>query len=206
MIHRRLPALGAIALIATLALPTAALADDNTIVFGAALAATGRDAREGVLTKEGYDFWKDYVNAHGGIKVGGKTYKVDIKYADDETNPQTAARLIEKFIAQDHVNFILGPYGSAASASAASVVERLKVPMVEGNGSAEKIFSQGFKYTFAVLSPARRYLEGIIELALHEKVKPKTVIIFATEPFRFPSTPAGRCPKAGGRSTSITIG
>lgn len=180
MIHRRLPALGAVALISALALPalpTAALADDNTIVFGAALAATGRDAREGVLTKEGYDFWKDYVNAHGGIKVGGKTYKVDIKYADDETNPQTAARLIEKFIAQDHVNFILGPYGSAASASAASVVERLKVPMVEGNGSAEKIFSQGFKYTFAVLSPARRYLEGIIDLALHQKVKPKTVAV-----------------------------
>ena len=45
-------------------------------------------AREGELTKEGYEFWKDYVNAHGGLKVGGKTYKVDIKYADDESNPQ----------------------------------------------------------------------------------------------------------------------
>ena len=75
------------------------------------------------------------------------------------------------------MNFILGPYGSAASASAATVVERLKVPMVEGNGSAEKIFNQGFKYTFAVLSPARRYLEGIIDLALHEKVRPKTVAV-----------------------------
>ena len=73
-------------------------ADDNTIVFGAALAATGATAREGELTKEGYEFWKDYVNAHGGLKVGGKTYKVDIKYADDESNPQTAARLVEKFV------------------------------------------------------------------------------------------------------------
>ena len=39
------------------------------------------------------------------------------------------------------------------------------MPMVEGNGAAEKIFSQGFKYTFGVLSPARRYLEGILEMA-----------------------------------------
>ena len=169
----------AIALASTLALATAASApvraDDNTIVFGAALAATGSTAREGELTKEGYEFWKDYTNAHGGMKVGGKTYKVDIKYADDESNPQTAARLVEKFVSQDKVNFILGPYGSANSATAAAVVERLKVPMVEGNGSAEKIFSQGFKYTFAVLSPARRYLEGILEMALLQKPKPLTV-------------------------------
>jgi len=154
-------------------------ADDNTIVFGAALAATGRDAREGALTKEGYDFWKDYINAHGGLKVGGKTYKVDIKYADDETNAQTSARLVEKFITQDHVNFILGPYGSATSFSTAAVVERYKVPMVESNGASEKIFSQGFKYTFAVLSPARRYLEGVLDMALHQKPAPKTVAVVA---------------------------
>jgi branched-chain amino acid transport system substrate-binding protein len=157
--------------------PAAARADDATITFGAALAATGSTAREGELTKEGYDFWKDYVNAHGGLKVAGKTYKVNILYADDESNPQTAARLVEKFVSEDKVNFILGPYGSANSATAAAVVERLKVPMVEGNGSAEKIFSQGFQYTFAVLSPARRYLEGILEMALTEKPRPQTVAI-----------------------------
>jgi branched-chain amino acid transport system substrate-binding protein len=171
----------ALAVAGTLALTSAvsapARADDNTIVFGAALAATGSTAREGELTKEGYEFWKDYINAHGGLKVGGKTYKVDIKYADDESNPQTAARLVEKFVSQDKVNFILGPYGSANSATAAAVVERLKVPMVEGNGAAEKIFSQGFKYTFAVLAPGRKYLQGILEMALTEKPKPKTVAV-----------------------------
>jgi branched-chain amino acid transport system substrate-binding protein len=53
----------------------------------------------------------------------------------------------------------------------------LKVPMVEGNGAAEKIFSQGFKYTFAVLAPGRKYLQGILEMALTEKPKPKTVAV-----------------------------
>jgi branched-chain amino acid transport system substrate-binding protein len=172
----RFLAMGAcIALVSSM--PVVARADDATITFGAALAATGATAREGELTKEGYEFWKDYVNAHGGLKVGGKTYKVNILYADDESNPQTSARLVEKFVSEDHVNFILGPYGSGNSATAAAVVERLKVPMVEGNGSAEKIFSQGFQYTFAVLSPARRYLEGILEMALTQKPRPQTVAI-----------------------------
>jgi branched-chain amino acid transport system substrate-binding protein len=161
----------------TTAVPAPATAADDTIVFGAALAATGSTAREGELTKEGYEFWKDYINAHGGMKVGGKTYKVDIKYADDESNPQTAARLVEKFVSEDNVNFILGPYGSANSATAAAVVERLKVPMVEGNGAAQSIFSQGFKYTFAVLAPGTKYLQGILEMAQTLKPKPKTIAI-----------------------------
>ena len=118
MNHFRLGGFFALTIASALAFTTAvpvrpAAAADDTIVFGAALAATGSTAREGELTQEGYEFWKDYVNAHGGLKVGGKTYKVDIKYADDESNPQTAARLVEKFVSQDKVNFILGPYGSA---------------------------------------------------------------------------------------------
>jgi branched-chain amino acid transport system substrate-binding protein len=169
------PLVLALSLAATAAAPVAA--DDNTIVFGAALAATGSTAREGQLTKECYEFWKDYVNAHGGLKVAGKTYKVDIAYADDESNPQTAARLVEKFVSQDHVNFILGPYGSPNSATAAAIVERLKVPMVEGNGAAESIFNQGYKYTFAVLAPGKRYLEGVLDMALHQKNPPHTVAI-----------------------------
>jgi branched-chain amino acid transport system substrate-binding protein len=170
--------LGALACVALASsIPVVARADDATITFGAALAATGATAREGELTKEGYEFWKDYVNSHGGLKLGGKTYKVDILYADDESNPQTSARLVEKFVSEDKVNFILGPYGSGNSATAAAVVERLKVPMVEGNGSAEKIFNQGFQYTFAVLSPAKRYLEGILQMALTMKPRPQTVAI-----------------------------
>jgi branched-chain amino acid transport system substrate-binding protein len=166
---------GALAL--TTAVPAPASAANGTIVFGAALAATGSTAREGELTKEGYDFWKDYVNSHGGMKVAGKTYNVDIKYYDDESNPQTAARLIEKLVSEDHVSFILGPYGSANSATAAAAVERLKVPMVEGNGAAASIFNQGYKYTFAVLAPGFKYLQGILEMARTLKPTPKTVAI-----------------------------
>jgi branched-chain amino acid transport system substrate-binding protein len=176
---RRIGALAALFLTLSLSATTIVpvSAQTNTIVFGAALAATGTNAREGTLTKEGYDFWKDYVNSHGGLKIGGTTYKVDIDYQDDESNPQTAARLVEKLVSEDHVNFILGPYGSPNSATAAAMVERLKVPMVEGNGAAESIFNQGYKYTFAVLAPGKRYLQGVLELALTLKPKPQTVAI-----------------------------
>ena len=180
MQFRPVAALGIIALCASLfapAVPVSAAGD--TILFGSPVSLTGSLTKEGHLTQEGYDFWKDYVNAHGGLKVGGKSYKVEIKYYDDESKPATAASLAERLIDQDHVNFILGPYGSGTAFTVAQMVERKKIPMVEGNGAAEKIFSQGFKYTFAVLSPAKRYLEGVLQLSRKQTPKAQTVAITA---------------------------
>ena len=173
-------ALGILALCATLAAPSVPVsAAGDTILFGSSVSLTGSLAKEGKLTQEGYDFWKNYINAHGGLKVGGKSYKVEIKYYDDESKPATAAALAERLIDQDHVNFILGPYGSGTSFTVAQIAERKKIPMVEGNGAAEKIFNQGFKYTFGVLSPAKRYLEGILQMTKAQKPPAQTVAITA---------------------------
>ena len=173
-------ALGILALSATLAAPSAPVsAAGDTILFGSPVSLTGSLTKEGHLTQEGYELWKNYVNAHGGIEVGGKSYKVDIKYYDDESKNDTSAQLAERLIDQDHVNFLLGPYGSGTSFTVAQIAERKKIPMVEGNGAAEKIFNQGFKYTFGVLSPAKRYLEGILDMAHSQKPGAQTVAITA---------------------------
>jgi branched-chain amino acid transport system substrate-binding protein len=173
-------ALGILALCATLAAPSVPVsAAGDTILFGSPVSLTGNLTKEGHLTQEGYELWKTYVNSHGGIKVGAKTYKVDIKYYDDESKNDTSAQLAERLIDQDHVNFLLGPYGSGTSFTVAQIAERKKMPMVEGNGAAEKIFNQGFRYTFGVLSPARRYLEGVLDMAHSQKPAAQTVAITA---------------------------
>jgi branched-chain amino acid transport system substrate-binding protein len=159
--------------------PAPLQAADDTVTFGAAESFTGALAKEGHLEQEGYDFWKDWINARGGLDIGGKRYKVAIKYYDDESNPQTAAKLVEKLIDEDHVNFILGPYGSSPSFSAAAVCERKQIPMVEGNGTSEKIFNQGYRYVFLVGSPAKKYLWGTIEMATKRDPKPKTAAVVA---------------------------
>jgi branched-chain amino acid transport system substrate-binding protein len=153
-----------------------ALAAD-TIVFGAAISITGKTAKEGGYTRDGYQIAIDKINELGGIKVGGKTYKVALKYYDDETKPESTAQLIEKLINEDKVNLILGPYGSSPTGTAAPLAERYKIPMVEANGSAEAIFSKGYKYTFMILSPAKLYLRGIIDAVRAKDPSAKTVAI-----------------------------
>src|SRR6202166_394547 len=117
--------------LASLGVPAARVgAAGDTIVFGSAVSLTGNLTKEGHLTQEGYDFWKDYVNSHGGLKVGSKSYKVEIKYYDDESKPNNAAQLAERLIDQDHVDFLLGPYCSGTTFTVAGVAEAPKMPMV----------------------------------------------------------------------------
>ena len=39
--------------------------------------------------------WAVYVNSTGGLRVGGQAYGVEIRYADDESNPQLTAKQLE---------------------------------------------------------------------------------------------------------------
>jgi branched-chain amino acid transport system substrate-binding protein len=171
------------AFISALAVPATAGAED-TIVFGAAISLTGKTAKEGEYTRDGYQFSIDTLNQAGGIKVGGKTYKVALKYYDDESKSERTAQLVEKLINEDKVNFLLGPYASAPTATAAPIAEKYKIPMVEANGSAESIFNKGYKYSFMVLSPAKLYLRGVLDLVHTKDPTAKTVAILGeNEPF-----------------------
>jgi branched-chain amino acid transport system substrate-binding protein len=149
----------------------------STIVFGAAVSLTGSLSKEGNLTRQGYDLWKDWINARGGILVGNVKHPVDIKYEDDQSNPSLSATLVQKLITDAKSQFILGPYGSGATATDAIVAEKNGVPMVEGNGAAQSIFNKGYKYTFGVLSPANKYLAGVIDLAATLNPKPTTLAL-----------------------------
>src|SRR5438105_186936 len=154
---------------------------DGTLVFGAPISLTGSTAKEGALQRDGYDLWRDTYNKAGGINVGGKHYKIETKYYDDTSNAQQSATLAEKLIKEDKVNFLLGPYGTSPTLQVSTVAEKNKIPMIEGNGAAESIFSQGYKYTFGVLAPAQNYLRGVIDLALSLDPKPTSVAVLSAD-------------------------
>lgn len=156
----------------------------KTLLFGAPVSLTGATSHEGQLTLEGYKLWVKETNRHGGIKVGKTSYKVELKSYDDGSNPTQSAQLTNQLVTSDKVNFLLGPYGTAATLQDESIAEQAKIPMVEGNGAAKAIFSRGFRYIFGVLSPASEYAKVMIRAALSLKKAPKTIaIIYANDAF-----------------------
>jgi branched-chain amino acid transport system substrate-binding protein len=136
----------------------------GTIVLGAAVSETGRFAREGKDTRQGYNTWLDWVNnEYGGIKVGDDRYQVEIVYYDDEGDPDTAASLVERLITEDEVDYLLGPYSSGLTMSTSAIAEKYGIVMVEGNGASESIFERGFSNIFAVLTPAGNYTQSALK-------------------------------------------
>jgi len=174
-------ALLAVAVVAAAACGGGNSTGQTTIVLGAPLGLTGSLTKESILTQQGYNLWLDWINAQGGIVVNGVKHPVTIKYYDDTSNSNQSAVLMQKLITEDKANFLLGPYGSGATATDAAIAEQNQIPMVEANGAAQAIFNQGYKYTFGVLSPANKYLQGVIDMAATLSPKPTTIAMLSAD-------------------------
>ena len=151
-----------------LASPAQARVEGDTIVLGAAVSLSGKYSTNGKNTKDGYELAVKRINDMGGVKVGGKTYELAVKYYDDESTSARGAQLVERLINQDGVQFILGPYSSGLTKAIAPVTEKYQIPMVEGNGADRDLFKHGYKYLFAVLNTSDYYLRPAIQLGAQE--------------------------------------
>ena len=86
----------------------------------------------------------------------------------------------------DGVEYMLGPYSSGMTKAIAPVSEKFGVPMVEAEGASRSLFTQGYKYLFAVLSTSEQYLATAIDFAAEKSSDPKSVKIalaFEGDPF-----------------------
>ncbi len=71
----------AIAAVSALALglPTLATAAE-TLTLGSAISFTGKYSTNGGHASKGYDFAVKKINDAGGVKIGDKTYMLEVKY------------------------------------------------------------------------------------------------------------------------------
>ena len=182
--------LGIAALGLAFAGPAQAKVEGDTIVLGSAISFTGKYSTNGIHARNGYDLAVERINSSGGVMVDGKRYKLAVKYYDDESTPLRTAQLLERLIKQDGIKYMLGPYSSATTKAAAPVTEKYQIPMVEAEGASRSLFTQGYRYLFAVLSTSEQYLASSIalaaEIAEKDGRKPedlKLAMVFENDPF-----------------------
>lgn len=155
--------------------------DDHSgpIVIGAAISKTGTYAIEGKSTQHGYDMWAKAVNAKGGIDVGGTKHKVKIIYYDDESDPETAVKLVQRLISQDEVDFLFGPYSSGLTIATSAIAAKYKTIMFAGAAAANSVYDQGNQYVFGPLSLTSRYNTSALDALKAKGVK--TIAVMHTD-------------------------
>jgi branched-chain amino acid transport system substrate-binding protein len=150
---------------------------DEVIKVGASVSLTGGLSRFGTLVKNGYELWKETVNAAGGIKIAGKKMKVDIIYYDDQSDNQTSAKLTEKLITEDKVQFLLSPFGSGPTFATTAIGEKYNIITMASMANAGKIYDRGFKNVFSIAPPGKVFLWSFLDLMKTMKPAPKKVAI-----------------------------
>jgi branched-chain amino acid transport system substrate-binding protein len=134
------------------------------IRVGAAVSLSGSLSVEGTDTRRGYELWADWVNnERKGVLVDGVRRNVELIIRDDASDATRSAQLVQELIDRDSVDFLLGPYGSAATLTTSAVAEAKGIIIIDTNGASDEIFSRGFQNTFGVLTPGREYTKAAMQ-------------------------------------------
>jgi branched-chain amino acid transport system substrate-binding protein len=174
-----LKSISALLIAATLAAGAGAARAQDTVRIGAPLPLTGPLSPEGIKQQRGYDLWAETANAKGGIKAGGKTYKVEIVYVDYASNTPRAVQSAERLITGEKVNFLFSPFGSGAAKAASTVSERYEIPTIASTASSEQVYDQGYKYLFGTFTPNDTLTEPLANIVTEKSKDVKRVAILA---------------------------
>ena len=154
------------------------------IDLGASVQLTGQFANTGRYYGDAYQFAVEKINAAGGVKVGNTREKLNLKILDNQSDVSLSVRQYVQLVTQDKVNFLLGPFASDFALADSAISEKYNIPMIQGGGASDQIFSRKYKYIFGTLPPASDYFQSTLDLMSQLKPAPTTLaLLFADDAF-----------------------
>ena len=155
----------------------------QNITIGMTVSKTGSMNVDSLEQYRGFELWRDQVNSAGGIKAGGKSYKIQFVNYDDESNSKRVQQLYSRMVLQDNADFLFSPYSSGLTATAAVVTEQYGKIMLTTGAAEGKTYTLGNHYLFQMFAPATEYLKGALDML---KTKdPKATVAFVYEDASF---------------------
>ncbi|RDL45816.1 branched-chain amino acid ABC transporter substrate-binding protein [Marinomonas piezotolerans] len=100
-----------------------ALADNPTLKIGFVGVTSGPAAAWGISNQRSMETRADWINEIGGVKIGDKTYDIEIVAFDDQKDPKRAVAGMEK-MAQEGIHYVVGPNVDDGAAAVRPVAEQ----------------------------------------------------------------------------------
>jgi len=122
----------------------------GVVHIGASVSLSGDFSATGATTKQGYEVFAKWANAHGGIL--GK--KVVFTFLSDGSSPTQVSINYRKLIVTDHDTFVVGPYSTLLTKPGSVIANRYHKAFVEGIGGGPSVFESGLKNVFDVSASA----------------------------------------------------
>src|SRR5207237_1202731 len=105
--------------------------------------------------RKGLLLWQEEINAAGGL-LGRR---VELRFKDDGSEAVRAGEAYAELI-RDGAQVLIGPYGSAATLTAAAEAERARRVLLNAAGPSSEIHKRQPQYVFQTLPPYAAYADG----------------------------------------------
>lgn len=149
MIRRILIVALAFGLVFGLSQAPLAEAASETLKVGVITPMSGPGAPWGIALFRGVEMAAEDINAAGGIKVGGKSYKVELIPGDDKYSGKGGVDAAMKLVNQDQVKFIIGSISSVSVLAFQAITEPAKILLMT-NTYAKKVTGPDKPYSFRI--------------------------------------------------------
>src|SRR3954451_16328384 len=136
------------------------------IRIGVLLPFTGPLAKNGIENWEAMQIARYMISERGGVN-GRKIEFVQ----GDATTPNAAISETERLITKEGIKITTGSFASPLAIAVSQAAERHGVFHWETTGAAEIITRRGFKHTFQVGAPARRYSQAAVDFIVDDLAK-----------------------------------
>ena len=136
------------------------------VTLGIAVSLSGRYALLGRQVLEGLECYVRDVNMAGGLLLQseGRRLPVSLIVEDDESDESKIRGLVEKLIRHNHIDLLIGPYGSGLTLAAAEMADAFQYVLWNHSGSSDEIFECNLSSVVGILTPASLYLCAILDL------------------------------------------
>jgi branched-chain amino acid transport system substrate-binding protein len=155
------------------AAPAAAPAE--VIKIGHVAPLTGGIAHLGKDNENGAKLAADEINEAGGLKIGDKTYKLEIVAEDDKADPKEGTLAAQKIVDSGAIA-VVGHLNSGTTIPASKIYADASMAQISPSATNPKYTEQGFKTAFRVVANDNQQGAVLANFAATE-MKAKTVAI-----------------------------
>jgi branched-chain amino acid transport system substrate-binding protein len=148
---------------------------EEVVKIGHVAPLTGGIAHLGKDNENGAKMAVDEINGAGGLKVGDKTYKLDLAAEDDKADPKEGTLAAQKIVDSGAVA-VVGHLNSGTSIPASKIYADANMTQISPSATNPKLTEQGFKTTFRVVANDNQQ-GGVLANYAATEMKAKTIAI-----------------------------
>jgi len=153
-----------------------ATAADGKVSLGVVTAQSGPLAAPGKFQLNGFQLAVDDVNKAGGVRIGGKSYEVEIKVYDTRCAPAEGASAIQRLATVDKTPIVLGELCTPVAEAESPIALDFEVPFIVTVATGPSITDHGNPYTFRVNANNTQLTKSLADYVAATKLSPLAFI------------------------------